>query len=139
MVFDETVQQPGTMLSVAPHSSLRLSYPPHVLRGNHGVTSYISDCGSAYAVLWIDPRPLHSTADGGRSKHADPGSLSCARVLLKAAEVPTAGPANSGSVGITDGSRPCSVQFQATLSSCLSFLLFFSGKIRCSHEVFHLK
>lgn len=128
MVFDETVQQPVTMLSVASHSSLRLSYPPpppHVLRGNHGVTSYISDCSSAYAVLWIDPRPLHSTADGGRSKQADPGSPSCAWVLLKAAEVPTAGPANSGSVGITDGSRPCSVQFQATLSS-------YSAVMRCS-------
>lgn len=66
------------------------------------MTSYISDCGSAYAVSWIDSMPFHGTADGGQSKQAAPGSPSCAWVLLKAAEVPTAGPANSVSFGITN-------------------------------------
>lgn len=53
------------------------------------------------------PGAFCNVADGGFSKQADPGSPSCAWVLLKAAEVPTARPANSGSVGTTDLSHPC--------------------------------
>lgn len=62
-------------------------------------TSQIAVCRWTWALM----------ADGGLSNQAHPGSPSCAWVLLKAAEVPTARPANSGSVGTTDRTHPWSI------------------------------